>query len=717
MALASVWGLSQPFVYAQQSAISSNLDGAIEEVVVTGSAIYRDRTESVAPQLEYGTAFFERFEPVSVGDMLKRTPGVAFSSDVGEYDSPQLRGLGNGYTQILINGKTVPSASDDRSFFVDRIPAEIVEKIQIIRSPSADLVGSGIGGAINIILKEGESLNGGSARIGVTNIDGDENKFNASFAYGGQSGALHWSLTGSFQERYVPKLKTEEVFDEELELKEFQNENDVRDSDDVTFGGDVSISLSENSSLGVSLNYIKTDREEDQDETTFEVEDGVRDLDEVAVDDVDIEEETKILGLRFDQELSDTLSFNLYTDLSEVELEENAVVFEGDNFNSLDFNELELIRVVDESTRFGGSVIYGANQSQKYTFGLSGEEKDRSNFLSITDDEGEVDEQAFETSLELISAFAKGEFEINDALSLEVGIRLSSDGRTVTGNGVSSMVSVDYSETHLLPSLHTSYMLENGGTLRASLAQTLRRPGFDQLSPIVLEDEPEDDDVSVGNPRLKDEISTGLDIGYEHPISRRGILGINAFYRDVSDVIESGVIGVSENGGSLYSVRNTGDGKVWGIEVDMSFPLNDRSGFFANASLLDSEITDPFTLRERRFQDQPNYVFNIGLDHTIPSLELSMGFSLQGRGESISVEFGEEVLLEYDPNLEIFIEKRFGNGFIARLTGNNLLDADKIENFTKYDGLSDQRDGIIDEYEREIEKVGPSLGLTIRKSF
>src|SRR3546814_9808177 len=65
--------------------------------------------------------------PNTVGDMVKRLPGAAFvGSDIMEYDGVQLRGLGGGYTQVLINGKKVPGAGDDRSFWVDRIPAEMV---------------------------------------------------------------------------------------------------------------------------------------------------------------------------------------------------------------------------------------------------------------------------------------------------------------------------------------------------------------------------------------------------------------------------------------------------------------------------------------------------------------------------------------------------------------------------------------------------------------
>ena len=96
--------------------------------------VYRDRVETPAPVLQYGLDYFERFEPLTVGDMLKRVPGVGFLSDVLEYDGVRMRGLDSAYTKILINGRKVPGSGVDRSFFVDRIPAELVERIEIVRS-------------------------------------------------------------------------------------------------------------------------------------------------------------------------------------------------------------------------------------------------------------------------------------------------------------------------------------------------------------------------------------------------------------------------------------------------------------------------------------------------------------------------------------------------------------------------------------------------------
>src|SRR3546814_12380358 len=71
-----------------------------------------------------------------VRSQLRRVPGVAFTSDIGESDAPQMRGLGQGFTQVLVNGRPIPGAGNDRTVFVDRIPAEIVDRIEVIRSPS-----------------------------------------------------------------------------------------------------------------------------------------------------------------------------------------------------------------------------------------------------------------------------------------------------------------------------------------------------------------------------------------------------------------------------------------------------------------------------------------------------------------------------------------------------------------------------------------------------
>ena len=157
-ALVAVCALLPGFLSAQER------DDEVEEITIIGEQLFRTRENTITPLLSYELGFFQQLEPISVGDMLKRVPGVAFTSDIGEYDAPQLRGLATQYTQVLINGRRIPGAGGDRSVFVDRIPSELIDHIEIIRSPTPDLDAQGVAGTLNIVLKDGATLEGGEAR-------------------------------------------------------------------------------------------------------------------------------------------------------------------------------------------------------------------------------------------------------------------------------------------------------------------------------------------------------------------------------------------------------------------------------------------------------------------------------------------------------------------------------------------------------------------------
>lgn len=58
----------------------------VTDILVTGE-LFRNQTEDPNPVLSCELENFQRFEPVSVGEMLKRVPDVTFTSDVLEYQA------------------------------------------------------------------------------------------------------------------------------------------------------------------------------------------------------------------------------------------------------------------------------------------------------------------------------------------------------------------------------------------------------------------------------------------------------------------------------------------------------------------------------------------------------------------------------------------------------------------------------------------------------
>ena len=249
------------------------------DIVVQAQIGYRNRSEEVVPTLVYDEEFFQRFEPLTAGDALKRVPSVTFLSDVIESDGARLRGLDPGYTQILINGEKVPGSNADRSFFLDRIPAELVKQVEIVRSSSARRTGDAVAGTLNIVLRDGFQLDGGYVRGGALFFDDGKVKPSFGAVYGGALGPGRILLGVNVQGRYNPKIKKSLRFGDSPEnnpnffTDDFDNredQTDTRNGTDYSFNATYGIE-GENTKFELSGFYVRTDRTET--ERSFEYND------------------------------------------------------------------------------------------------------------------------------------------------------------------------------------------------------------------------------------------------------------------------------------------------------------------------------------------------------------------------------------------------------------------------------------------------------------
>jgi hypothetical protein len=85
----------------------------------------------------------------SVSDLLQNIPSIQVDID----GNISLRGSGN--VQILVNGKTSSMMSaTSRATVLQQIPANTIDRIEIITNPSAQYKPDGTSGIINIILKK-----------------------------------------------------------------------------------------------------------------------------------------------------------------------------------------------------------------------------------------------------------------------------------------------------------------------------------------------------------------------------------------------------------------------------------------------------------------------------------------------------------------------------------------------------------------------------------
>lgn len=137
----------------------------LSEVVVTASAA---NTESGARMIERNSMnvvnvmsarAMELSPDITVGNIIQKMSGVTTernSSGEGQYAI--LRGMDKRYNFTLVNGVKIPSPDNKNRFVpLDLFPSEILDRIEIYKSMMPNLEGDGIGGAVNLVMKDAPS--------------------------------------------------------------------------------------------------------------------------------------------------------------------------------------------------------------------------------------------------------------------------------------------------------------------------------------------------------------------------------------------------------------------------------------------------------------------------------------------------------------------------------------------------------------------------------
>ena len=93
---------------------------------------------------------------VTVANVIRRMSGVTVernSSGEGRYAI--LRGMDKRYNYTLVNGVKIPSPDNKNRFVpLDIFPSEMLDRLEVTKSLTADMEGDGIGGAVNLVMKD-----------------------------------------------------------------------------------------------------------------------------------------------------------------------------------------------------------------------------------------------------------------------------------------------------------------------------------------------------------------------------------------------------------------------------------------------------------------------------------------------------------------------------------------------------------------------------------
>lgn len=240
--------------------------------------------------------------------------------------------------------------------------------------------------------------------------------------------------------------------------------------------------------------------------------------------------------------------------------------------------------------------------------------------------------------------------------------------------------------TDVLPSLAMILRLSERASVHFSATQTLSRPEYRELSPVLFREVIGADNVK-GNPNLTRALIQNYDLRWEIYPDRNEILSLGVFAKKFDHPIERIYQGTS--GTRIITYVNAKSANNYGAEVEVRKGLAGLSSALktfsvaANATVMKSTIEiDPtsgsITSASRKMVGQAPYVLNAGLTWTHPTVPASATLLFNRVGERIT-EAGEQPLpdvVEQSRNvLDLSLRFPLLAGVSARVDARNLFDA------------------------------------------
>lgn len=604
------------------------------EITGTRANDMQERRQSTAAKVVIGREEIDRFGDSTVGEVLKRLPGITLQGAPGRGGAIRMRGLGNGYTQILLDGERVPPG-----FSIDTLTPEQIERIEILRAPTAETGARAIAGTINIITREGFKKRLNNLRLG----SGYEN--------GRWQPGISWTRNDSVDDLIY-----------NVSLSAFQN---ARRSDDTT------TTVREDLSAAPAPTLVTREVSESDNKRT-----GVHATGRLQWRGAK-GSSLLLIPMLIYTEIDNTSASRLTRDVGAAPFDRSTGSSEGhyangrlngqwnqqiDGAGRLELKggvsqgrwrgrvQRTLIRDDGSALPVGYSNLDDINTSRgstvtigsKYTTLLANDHSlvagaEAENYRS-REEHTQADESGddFEASALRVAAYAQDEWNLTPQWAVHAGLRWEGiRTRAAALQGGASLSEFTNRSGVWTPLLHTVWKPDpkSRDQLRLSLTRSYRSPTVQNLiarpreSTLNSETRPD----RAGNPNLRPELATGLDVAVERYLAGGGILSASVFYRQISDYMR----GVTALEGTRYVSRmqNVGDAVTQGIELEAKMRLSDvvtdapPIDLRANAGVFQSRVKS-VPGPDNRLDQQAAGTVNLGADYRFRGTPVTLGGNL-----------------------------------------------------------------------------------------
>jgi len=554
-----------------------------------------------------------------------------------------MRGMGNGYTQIMIDGERAP-----RGFSLEDILPEQVERIEIMRAPTAETGARAIAGTINIITRGGYVKYLNNLNLGA-GLENGKLAPGASWSRSDTVDGMAYSLTLSavHMERANDENKTTlteslaqpnapTVVQSMQEVLRAQSQRDMLHANGrLQWGGTGSDSL-------VLMPMLIMSHNQGQSSSSVSQSGGVLPY---ALSDTASDNRFAMLrlGTTWSRRMDDGARLLVNNNLGRSSWSNSANTLQtGGAKGNVPWSQ----ESAQTDTTWNGSAKYSVTLADKHSLvsGLELEVNQREQSASslragqnpLADFDGDLS-----ASSRRLALYAQNEWEINPHWAAHAGLRW--EGIHTSGSAGQGQGTANNQSAVLTPLLHAVWRpdLAAKDQFRASLTRSYRSPDLARLiaRPTInsfylnrgsnTELHPD----SAGNPDLMPELAVGLDVAFEHYLSGGGLLSANVFVRKIDNLMRNRVALESVSWADaprwVSRMQNIGNAITSGVELEAKFRLREIDpeapalDIRANMSIFRSQVLD-VPGPNNRLEQQADGVLNLGADYRLSSMPLRL---------------------------------------------------------------------------------------------
>ncbi len=647
------------------------------------------RRESTASKIVIGREEIEKQGDASLGEVLKRLPGVTIQGTPGRGGAIRMRGLGSGYTQILLDGQRVPPG-----FSVDSLTPEQVEKIEILRAPTAETGARAIAGTINIVLREGQKANPDDFKVGTSFEHGQVSE-QVNWVHNLQTEGMNGTLTLSgFDSKRPDDVSTHTV----SEVQANPAAKTDRTSDTVSVGRRQGVHANarlqwrgEQGTSLVLMPFLVYSDYTNQGRTDLRQTDAAH---SVTTDSANLATQSRYVMTRLNGQFNRRLSAD---DLMEVKfgLGRSTYKYQFDQTGGMtgllptlsqrqDFTDL--------SNNLSGKLTQVLPNGHQLVSGLEleGVNRNEAGTTSVTDESGDL-----KASTQRWAIYTQDEWKFNSQWSAHAGLRYEN----ILTSGTSSDGTRRNTSSVLSPLLHALWKPVPGSRdqIRMSLTRSYKTPtlyNLVALPSLSRETNSPTRTDRVGNPDLRPELATGIDLAAERYFEGGGLVSANLFHRNITDLIRYTITQVSNPSWApgqtrwVSSPHNVGDAVTQGIELEAKFRLNQLwpealpVDIRSNMSFFRSRVKD-VPGPNNRLDQQPDMTANLGADYRVRSLPVTLGGNINYNPDYSTRQSDAQWAYQGAKKVvDVYGLWRYSAATALRLTVSNLTPSDYITGST-----------------------------------